>query len=382
MAKWLHSCEEILEGEMFPKVAVGCVSVVLLAFWMSNVFGPKSKKIGSEYKTLERGKEKQETGITENVFRHDVKVSKLLVHPIKFDRKWAVIEADNHRVITAREFPKMVLITPTVQEDPQSPYGGFLEISFPEDSGCRSVSVPLRPDGELLKTWETHQDVDMFGYFIVDGHICQEVPSPHSRAEPHNPKGVSETFSAYFGRPVHLIHKGTKPRPCLPSTNYPKLEATAVYQDLYPLLFLSEEGMGDIEREARSRVGTQQIEERWKTEKVVVERFRPNVVLNGGGPWVEDEWEEISLGPDAETAQKAPRILVLGKCRRCVLPNVSPETGEKDAAVPLKVLMKFRLGVDPNYKFHACVGSWGAPLQEGVVNVGDSIFVRKKLRGV
>ncbi|KAL0068411.1 hypothetical protein AAF712_004489 [Marasmius tenuissimus] len=156
VAKWLHSCEEILEGETFPKVAVGCVSVVLLAFWMSNAFGSKSKKIGSEQKILERGKEKQETGIIENVFRHDVKVSKLLVHPIKFDRKWAVIEADNHRVITAREFPKMVLISPTVREDAQSPYGGFLEISFPEDSGCRSVSVPLRPDGELLKTWETY----------------------------------------------------------------------------------------------------------------------------------------------------------------------------------------------------------------------------------
>jgi hypothetical protein len=48
----------------------------------------------------------------------------------------------------------MVLIVPRIDVDPSSPYGGRLEISFPEDSGCETFFVPLRPDHELLQTWE------------------------------------------------------------------------------------------------------------------------------------------------------------------------------------------------------------------------------------
>ncbi|EEB88256.1 hypothetical protein MPER_14008, partial [Moniliophthora perniciosa FA553] len=51
------------------------------------------------------------------------------------------------------------------------------------------------------------------------------------------------------------------------------------------------------------------------------------------------------------------------------LPNVSPETGEKDKAVPFKVIMKFRMGVDSNHKHKA----------DGVVTVGDEVSIRKVL---
>ncbi|KAF9004923.1 hypothetical protein BDZ89DRAFT_604837 [Hymenopellis radicata] len=41
------------------------------------------------------------------------------------------------------------------------------------------------------------------------------------------------------------------------------------------------------------------------------------------------------------------------------LPNVSPETGIRDKAVPYKVLMKIRVGIDPKQKWKACVGCNG-----------------------
>jgi hypothetical protein len=59
------------------------------------------------------------------------------------------------------------------------------------------------------------------------------------------------------------------------------------------------------------------------------------------------------------------------------LPNVSPDTGEADKAVPFKVLMKFRTGLDPTNKLNACVGCNGVPDGEGVFNVGDTVFVKK-----
>ena len=82
MSKWMLSYEEILEGEAFTKVAVGCASIVLLAFLVGRVFGPKSVKAGNERNVMEEG-EKEEMDNTENTFRHDIKVSKLLLHPIK-----------------------------------------------------------------------------------------------------------------------------------------------------------------------------------------------------------------------------------------------------------------------------------------------------------
>jgi len=94
----------------------------------------------------------------------DITVSKIFIHPIKScravsvqsakytpeglenDRLWCIIDAEKVTVITAREMPKMVLITPTIGKD------GTLNVSFPEGSGCDPFSIPLQPT-DVLKTW-------------------------------------------------------------------------------------------------------------------------------------------------------------------------------------------------------------------------------------
>jgi len=60
------------------------------------------------------------------------------------------------------------------------------------------------------------------------------------------------------------------------------------------------------------------------------------------------------------------------------LPNVDPETGVRDAAVPYKVIMKFRTGLDPERKMKPCVGCNAVPDADGVVRVGDTVHVIKK----
>lgn len=61
------------------------------------------------------------------------------------------------------------------------------------------------------------------------------------------------------------------------------------------------------------------------------------------------------------------------------LPNVNPETGERDNAVPYKVLMKFRTGIDPTHKMKPCVGCNGVPASDGLVKVGDLVYVKKMI---
>ncbi|KAJ7754998.1 hypothetical protein DFH07DRAFT_822496 [Mycena maculata] len=301
-----------------------------------------------------------------------VRVSKILIHPLKscrgisvqhsrytpegleYDRRWCIIEAKEKTVITAREFPKMVLITPKIE-------GDVLSISFPHGSGCEPFSLPLCPNQTILDRWERLEKIMMW-HVPFDAYICEALPSPPSRSP-------SAVLSSYFGRPVHLVYKGAQPRACDPTATHPKLEANAVFQDCFPLMVLSEESTTRIEEELRGHVGTQGIDERWKTESLVIERFRPNVVFQGAGPFAEDSWEEIRIG-------SGPIISMVSKCTRCLLPNVSPDTGERDKAVPYKTLMKFRTGFDPQDKMKPCVGCNGVPSANGEIRVGDCVAAR------
>ncbi|KAJ6609329.1 MOSC domain-containing protein [Mycena sp. CBHHK59/15] len=304
----------------------------------------------------------------------DVRVSKILVHPIKscrgisvqhsrytpegleYDRRWCIIEANDHTVITAREVPKA---------DLASPHSGVLSVSFPADSGCESFSLPLCPSQATLDSWKRFVPVMMW-HVPFDAFVCEALSSPPSRSP-------SAILSVYFGRPVHLVYKGVQPRPCDPTVTHPNLEAKAVFQDCYPLLLLSEASTSRIEEELRGHVGSQGIDERWKSRSLVIERFRPNIVFSGTAPFGEDTWKEIQIG----SLPTAPTISMVSKCLRCLLPNISPETGERDKAVPYKVLMKTRIGLDPQNKMKPCVGSNGVPSGAGEIRVGDCVFVRE-----
>ncbi|KAF5357435.1 hypothetical protein D9757_013329 [Collybiopsis confluens] len=286
------------------------------------------------------------------------------------DRRFCIIEADTHKVITARDVAKMVLITPRILFDESSPHGGLLYVDFPEDSGCESFSVPLFPRG-FEDEWKRINDIDVWGT-TCDGFICESVSTKPSSQTP------SAILSEYFDRPVHLAVKGTSPRKCVPTDAFPELEATAVYQDGYPLLVLSEESMDILQEAIRGRVAEDGnpnavagIGENWRTEELLIER--PNIVLRGAGPFGEDNFEEISIGESSEG------ILLVSKCARCLLPNVSPDTGVRDKAVPYKVLMKVRTGIDPQNKMTPVVGCHGVPLGSGIVRVGDEVLVKKTL---
>jgi len=312
-----------------------------------------------------------------------VKVSKIFVHPIKScrgtsvesarytpqgvenDRKWCVLDAEKNQILTAREVPKLVLVKPLIQVDESSPEGGSLIVTFPEDSGCESFAIPLRPNKEILSTWTLLTDVTIWpGYAPIDGYICQS-----STGDASSP---SDILSRYIGKPVHLLYKGPLPRSIDATYEFPDLKATAHFQDMYPLLVCSEENAQAVEDQIKPLVGTQGIDQRWEDGKILIERFRPNIVLKGAGAFAEDGWEEISFGSEA-----APSITLVSKCARCLLPNVDPETGVRDAAVPYKVIMKFRKGIDPIEKMKPCIGCNGVPETDGEVKVGDDVYVKK-----
>lgn len=49
-------------------------------------------------------------------------------------------------------------------------------------------------------------------------------------------------------------------------------------------------------------------------------RFRPNIILSGGSPFVEDQWEEIVINSEREdSGVEGMKISVVSKCARCLV---------------------------------------------------------------
>ena len=65
-----------------------------------------------------------------------------------------------------------------------------------------------------------------------------------------------------------------------------------------------------------------------------MDRFRPNIVLKGGGAFIEDELREYKMG-------KA-HIKSFKRCSRCIMITIDQEKGQKSDTEPLKVLNSYR----------------------------------------
>jgi len=291
------------------------------------------------------------------------------------------MDAETHAILTARQVPNIVLITPRLEPDASAPYGGQLVISFPADSKCDSFAVPIQPTPDMLKQWDIVEDAVINGRWHVDGYICRSLDVAQDTP--------SRILSKYFGRSVHLVTKGPTPRKCPPTWAFPDVPATAKLQDGYPVHVASEESLVAFQKVVRQWANKGKAaaigglnHEHWSKGEVDMERFRPNIVFKGAGvPFAEDFWREIFIGPSHDGGHHAegttPTIILVSKCARCLLPNVDTETGKRDPAVPYKILMKTRTGKDQLDLSKPCFGCNGIFGGHGKVSVGDLVSVKE-----
>ncbi|KZV90908.1 hypothetical protein EXIGLDRAFT_616305 [Exidia glandulosa HHB12029] len=309
-----------------------------------------------------------------------ITITKLLIHPIKscrgssvqssaftsvgleHDRRWVLVGLDKSEVLTARTVPKMVLVHPRVNQDSQT-----LDVTFPADSGCTDFSVPLNPSPDQLSAWTLLDGLNLFSIKTLDGYICESLPG-HANA--------SEELSRFLGLRVALVLKGPRRRAVDSTPTFPSLheDTSVLFHDGYPVLLVSEESLEDVERRTWeiARAGdSDRVDAKWKNERLVMERFRPNIVVRGAGGFAEDDWEEVRIGSEGY------QMDLVSKCPRCQLPQVDPATGVPDAAIPTKVLATFRKGIDPAMPHKNCFGSNGVPRASGVISVGDVVRVAR-----
>ncbi|ELU41145.1 importin-9 [Rhizoctonia solani AG-1 IA] len=301
----------------------------------------------------------------------DMKISKLLVHPIKYDRQYLIVDAKTHKFITARQFPKQMVLVETAIEGGEVP---LLSVSFPQESGVKSFKTCLEPSPETVSNWELISGIEIWASMGLDAYVVESYP-PDSTSSP------SALFSSYLGREVLLVLKGPTYRPVIPTLTHPDLDVGVRFQDGFPLLVATTESLVAVQEKIRlSAAGTEGwkvggITPQWQTDELVMERFRPNIVVSGSpAPFDEDYWGDVQIGRDGSEGTVISLVKFSNSLSWAQLPNIDTTTGVRDNAVPFKVISKFRQ-VEPTKGVTACFGMNAVVQNPGVLKVGNSVRV-------
>jgi uncharacterized protein YcbX len=125
---------------------------------------------------------------------------------------------------------------------------------------------------------------------------------------------------------------------------------TLEYADGYPLLVLSRESLDDLNERLAG--------------PLPMNRFRPNIVLEGLGPHGEDKVSTLRIG-EVEVDLVRP-------CGRCVITTIDQETGRRTDDEPLRTLAGYRTQVLDGDR-RVLFGRLGIPRTCGVISVGDTV---------
>ncbi len=125
-------------------------------------------------------------------------------------------------------------------------------------------------------------------------------------------------LTSVLGRPARLVWMpGSTVRPAKrgPAGASPRIS----FADAYSFLVVSCESLEAL----NARLA----------EPLPMNRFRPNIVLEGGGPFAEDGWKTFRIGEIELDAA--------GPCARCVTTTTDQESGARGLE-PLRTLATFR----------------------------------------
>jgi uncharacterized protein YcbX len=233
------------------------------------------------------------------------KISGLYIYPIKScrgialdtatvlatgldnDRRWMVVN-EKSRFVTQREVSKLAMITPTLHQQ-----------------GLR-IEAPGMPVLSVVGT-STQQHVQVM--------IWKDTCSAFDEGDQ-----TAAWFSEYLGITARLVRfDDSKLR--LSSHEWTgELDAPNQFSDGFPILAISEASLADL----NSRMSI----------PLPMNRFRPNIVLDGIRAYAEDQLHEL--------VSNQLRLRAVKSCTRCKIATTDQLTGVSQSTEPLATLMKYR----------------------------------------
>lgn len=260
-------------------------------------------------------------------------VSSLIYYPIKACRGFEVDSANVERMglendrrmmvvtpegefLTQREYPRLALVTPTLQDD-------TVVLSAPR---CEAIQIGIQKTGTPIS---------------VDIWKSKGVQAIDQGDE------AALWFSDWLDVEVRLVHIADGYQRRVNQAWAVRDDDHTGFADGYPILLTSEEGLQDLNAHLE--------------QPVPMNRFRPNVVVKGCDPFAEDTWNRIRVG--------SVELAVVKPCARCEVTTIDKETLAQSKE-PLKTLGKYR-----KQKLGAIFGQNIIPLNEGCVRVGMPVEV-------
>lgn len=225
------------------------------------------------------------------------------------DRRWQVVSVEGGRGLTQRRYPILATVQPELTVD------GGLRITSGE-----LEPIVVDPPGASHVTLTSHFGVP------VPGWDAGDVPA--------------SWFSELLGEPVRLVAMehdvGWRP-----PEEFDVFDQPAAFVDAAPLLVASATSLRWLVERASQRFG--------------MNRFRPNVTIDGTDPWEEDTWVDFTIG-EARLRGHIP-------WPRCAIPQVDQETGERHKE-PARVLKQHRW----------CSDASSLPKEFGPLVAGNALF--------
>ncbi|MBC8027450.1 MAG: MOSC N-terminal beta barrel domain-containing protein [Steroidobacteraceae bacterium] len=203
------------------------------------------------------------------------------------DRHWMLVRP-NGRFVTQRELPHMALIATALD-------GDGLTLAAPGRASLR-VARDAGRDARQVTVWK----------FSGSGIDCGDEAATW----------CSETLET----PLRLVRfDPASPRVCSPEWT-PGTKAVTEFSDGYPMLVISRASLAEL----NSRL----------QKALPMERFRPNLVIDGVAAYDEDRIHELRAADLA--------IRIVKSCTRCAITTTDQDRGAVDGVEPLATLKTYR----------------------------------------
>jgi uncharacterized protein len=254
----------------------------------------------------------------------EVRIANLYIYPVKscagiscdkirltetgpaHDRDWMVVDIDGS-FVTQRQLPTLALIVPAIHDD-------YLELRAP---GMPRLHLPVQASGtsRRVKVW--------------DDVLCAYDKGDEA----------ANWFSSFAGSSLRLVQFDPREHRLSSAKWVRNHIARNKFTDGYPLLVLSEASVSDL----NARL----------TAPVPVNRFRPNVLISGVGPYEEDFISELEF--------ESVSLAIVKACTRCQVIN----TDQATATVAIDPLLTLS-----SYRAHAALGGAATLGQNAVISRG------------
>ncbi|MBI5720061.1 MAG: MOSC N-terminal beta barrel domain-containing protein [Burkholderiales bacterium] len=205
---------------------------------------------------------------------------------LEFDRAWMVVD-EQGEMRTQRELPRMALVRPQFRADD-------LVLRAPG-----MLALHLRLDAVEAATRARVWDDEVKAYDM--GALA------------------AQWMSDFLGERLRLVRFDPEHKRLSDKKWTGDVEAENAFSDGYPLLVAGTASLADLNARLAAR----------GAPAVGIERFRPNLVLEGLAAFEEDHVDELAI----DTDEGPVRLRLVKPCVRCTIPDVDPATAERGTAV-------------------------------------------------